>query len=303
MRLDLRQPRLVVITGAGSGIGRATALELARPGSTIVATDIDELTAEETVRLVRAKGAGGRARRLDVTDPSAWQAVVDEVIVDLGVPDVLVNNAGLVVGGAFLDHAPEDWEQQLSVNLFGVIHGCRTVGQAMVAAGQRGHIVNIASAASFSPVPSMPAYCVSKAGVKMLSDCLRQELAPHGIGVSAICPGFINTNIGVHGHIVGVDSDEIDAGRELLARAQAVGDRLPIRIADPSQVARAVRAAITFDLAILPVRPEAWYGFVMSRISPALTRRTLQPFSAARAQRLVDLVPAPVRRRILGAAA
>jgi NAD(P)-dependent dehydrogenase (short-subunit alcohol dehydrogenase family) len=303
MRLDLRTPRVVLITGAGSGIGRATAIELAHAATTVVVTDIDDLSAQQTVDLVRAKGGHAEARRLDVTDSAAWEELAAELAAGIGVPDVLVNNAGFVVGGAFLDHSAEDWERQLAVNLFGVIHGCRTFGRAMVDRGAGGHIVNIASAASFTPVPSMPAYCVSKAGVKMASECLRQELAPHGIGVTAICPGFINTNIGDHGVMVGVDDAAVGAGKEALERLRALGDRLPFDIASPAGVARAVHAAVRLDPAVLPVRPEAWYGYVMSRVSPGLVRRTTQPFSAAAAQRLLDRVPPGILRRLLPPAA
>jgi NAD(P)-dependent dehydrogenase (short-subunit alcohol dehydrogenase family) len=291
VRVNFRPPRAVVVTGAGSGIGRATALELAKDKATVVVTDIDELTARETVDLIRAKGGTAHAHQLDVTSEEAWQALAAQVRDSYGVPDVLVNNAGIVVGGSFLEHSAEDWERQLDVNLFGVINGCRVIGRQMVERGEGGHIVNIASAAAYTPVPTMPAYCVSKAGVKMLSECLRGELGAHGIGVTAICPGFINTNIGAHGVIVGVDDDVVAQGKSALERFQALEARLPIHIADPSEVARAVRAAVRFDLAIVPVRPEAWYGWVMSRVSPAFVRRSIQPFSGDRARQLVGRLP------------
>jgi NAD(P)-dependent dehydrogenase (short-subunit alcohol dehydrogenase family) len=299
VRLNLRAPGLVVVTGAGSGIGRATALELAKDrGTTVLVTDIDELTARETVDLVRAKSGRADAYRLDVSDADAWEAFAAMVVQTYGVPDVLVNNAGMVVGGSFLDHSAEDWERQLGVNLFGVVHGCRVFGKQMVARGRGGHIVNIASAAAYTPVAMMPAYCVSKAGVKMLSECLRAELAPHRIGVTAICPGFINTNIDRHGVIVGVDDDVVADGRNALERLRAVGDRLPVRIAQPAEVARAVRAAVRLDLAVVPVRPEAWLGYVLSRVSPGLVRSTSRPFDAARLQRVVGLLPQRLRNPV-----
>src|SRR5690349_17716396 len=98
MRLDLRTPRVVLVTGAASGIGRATALELAHRRTTVVVTDIDEVGAQQTVDLVRRKGGEAEARRLDVTDSAAWEALATELRSGLGVPDVLVNNAGFVVG-------------------------------------------------------------------------------------------------------------------------------------------------------------------------------------------------------------
>jgi NAD(P)-dependent dehydrogenase (short-subunit alcohol dehydrogenase family) len=293
MRVNFRSPKVVVVTGAGSGIGRATAHEFAKDRSTtVVVTDIDDLTAQQTVDAIRAKGGTAHAHPLDVTDADAWEAFAGTAADAYGVADVLVNNAGIVVGGSFLDHTAEHWEQQLGVNLFGVIHGCRVIGRQMRDRGQGGHIVNIASAAAYTPVSAMTAYCVSKAGVKMLSECLRAELGQHGIGVSVVCPGFINTNIDRHGMVVGVDADRLEAGRNALDRLRSIEARLPLHIADPSEVARAVRAAVRLDLAFVPVRPEAWLGYVLSRLSPGLVRRTMQPFNGPNAQRLARLLPA-----------
>ncbi len=292
MRLNLRRIQTVLVTGAGSGIGRAIAREFARDeATTVIVTDIDDLAAGETVEALRASGGSGDAHRLDVTSADAWEELATVVRDRYGVPDVLVNNAGIVVVGSFLDHTAADWERQLGVNLFGVIHGCRVFGRQMVDRGSGGHIVNIASAAAFTPVPSLPAYCVSKAGVKMLSECLRTELGAHGIGVTAICPGFINTNIGRDGVVVGVDEAELEEGRRALQRLRDLEARLPVPIADPREVALAVKAAVRLDLAVVPVRPEAWFGYAMSRFSPALVRRTTQPFTAARAQQLAERLP------------
>ncbi|MGY2063388.1 SDR family NAD(P)-dependent oxidoreductase, partial [Nocardia gipuzkoensis] len=175
-----------------------------------------------TVAMIRGRGRTATAVRLDVTDPEAWEAFARDVHADHGVPDVVVNNAGILVGGRFLDLEPPDWELQLAVNLMGVVYGCRAFGRLMVESGHRGHIVNIASAAALTPVPTFPAYSVSKAGVKMLTECLRMEFGPKGIGVSAVCPGVINTNIGKHAVYVGIDRELVEQGLRISERIQGL---------------------------------------------------------------------------------
>ncbi|MFE3190968.1 SDR family NAD(P)-dependent oxidoreductase [Nocardia sp. NPDC059240] len=290
MKLNSIDPKLVVVTGAGSGIGRATALRFARMGSQVIVSDIDKDAALGTVALIQSKGQRAVAMQLDVTDPHAWAAFTRDVHADHGVPDVLVNNAGILVSGAFLDLEPEDWERQLSVNLLGVVYGCRAFGRLMIDEGKRGHIVNIASAAAFTPTPVMAAYSVSKAGVKMLTECLRLELAPKGVGVSAICPGVINTSIGEHAIAVGVDPVLVERGKQIAAQVQELAERLPFSPMSPDLVARAVVRAIRFDLAVVPVRTEAWLGYFMLRIAPGVNRRMTQPLSMERIQSLGELV-------------
>ncbi|MGV9412924.1 SDR family NAD(P)-dependent oxidoreductase [Nocardia sp. NPDC003693] len=282
MKLNDIDPRLVVVTGAGSGIGRAVALRYARGGAQVVVSDIDKDAALATVALIQAEGRRAVAMQLDVTDPGAWAAFARDVHADHGVPDVLVNNAGILVSGAFLDLEPADWDRQLGVNLLGVVHGCRTFGRLMIEEGARGHIVNIASAAAFTPTPVMSAYSVSKAGVKMLTECLRLELAPKGVGVSAICPGVINTNIGDHAVTVGVDPVLVERGKEIARQVQDLAARLPFSPLSPDLVARAVVRAVRFDLAVVPVRTEAWLGYFLPRIAPGVNRRIAQPISVER---------------------
>ncbi|MFI1917448.1 SDR family NAD(P)-dependent oxidoreductase [Nocardia sp. NPDC020380] len=282
MKLNTIEPRLVVVTGAGSGIGRAVALRFARMGAQVVVSDIDKDAALATVAMIRAKGQRAVAMQLDVTDPEAWGTFTRDVHADLGVPDVLVNNAGILVSGAFLDLEPEDWDKQLGVNLLGVVYGCRAFGRLMIDEGKRGHIVNIASAAAFTPTPVMSAYSVSKAGVKMLTECLRLELAPKGVGVSAICPGVINTNIGEHATTIGVDPALVQRGKEIARQVQEFAAQLPFSPLSPDLVARAVVRAVNYDLAVVPVRAEAWLGYFMLRIAPGVNRRITQPISIER---------------------
>lgn len=180
---------------------------------------------------------------------------------------------------------PDDWNKLLSVNLMGVVYGCREFGAQMAERGS-GHIVNIASAAAFTPTPVMAPYSVSKAGVKMLTECLRLELGPKGVGVSAICPGFINTNIGLNGVTVGVDQEMVDRGKQIMRQIQEFTEKLPFSPMSPDLVARAVVRAVRYDLAVVPVRTEAWLGYFLGRIAPGLNRRTTQAFSIERAERL-----------------
>jgi NAD(P)-dependent dehydrogenase (short-subunit alcohol dehydrogenase family) len=153
------------------------------------------------------------------------------------------------------------------VNLMGVIHGCRVFGAQMVDRREGGQIVNIASAAAFVPLRSAPAYAVTKAAVLMLSECLRIEFASEGIGVTAICPTVIRTNIARHSSVAGVD-------RDLEARFVELGAALQDRLAwtSPDKVASAVGRSVARNWAIVPVNPDAWLVYAVRRISPGLLR-------------------------------
>ncbi|GAA1893433.1 SDR family oxidoreductase [Streptantibioticus ferralitis] len=259
--------QLVLVTGAGSGIGRATSFAFAEAGACVIAVDRDAEAAGRTAELSRLVGAPDAwAETADVSDEQAMEKLAARVAAEYGVVDVLVNNAGIGLSGSFLDTSTEDWRKVLDVNLWGVIHGCRLFAQQMVDRGQGGHIVNTASAAAYQPSRALPAYSTSKAAVLMLSECLRAELSAHDIGVTAICPGLVNTNITATARFAGVSDSEQE-------RLRARSSRLyRIRNYPPEKVADAVLGAVLRNAAVVPVTPEARGAQLLARLSPKALR-------------------------------
>ncbi|MBE8477526.1 SDR family oxidoreductase [Streptomyces justiciae] len=258
--------KLSVVTGGGSGIGRATALAFAEQGADIVVCDLDLDAAERTAELARFLGAKAHAYRVDVADGAAVDAFAAEVAAAHGVPDIVVNNAGVGHSGTFLQTTEKEWRRVLDVNLWGVIHGCRAFGTLMADRGEGGHIVNLASAAAYLPSKILAAYATSKAAVFMLSDCLRAELAPAGIGVSTICPGIVNTNITRTTTFSGQSADQLATTRDRVSGLYAK------RNFTPDKVARQILRAVRKDKAVVPVTPEARAARFLGRVSPALLR-------------------------------
>ncbi|MFB8003136.1 SDR family NAD(P)-dependent oxidoreductase [Nocardia sp. NPDC056000] len=267
----MRQPNLVLITGAGSGIGRATARLFAEGGAHVLVTDIDPDGARATAELISA--AGGRATdyRLDVTSDAEWVRLIADIRAAHGIPDVLVNNAGIGLAGGFLEQPESAWDKQLAVNIDGVVTGCRHIAPLMVAA-RRGHIVNISSGMAFAPVPLTAGYNTSKAAVLMFSQCLRGELAPHGVGVSAVCPGVAATHL-IDGELttdIGVDADTfVRIQRLITAFVIEYGPRLGF---GPEVIAGGIVRAVRHNRAVLPVRPESWLAYGFSRLAPGTVR-------------------------------
>ncbi|OEV27843.1 short-chain dehydrogenase [Streptomyces nanshensis] len=259
--------RLVLVTGAGSGIGRATALSFAAAGARVVAVDVDGERAAHTAQSAERAGAPRAwAETADVSDQQQMEKLAARVAEEYGTVDVLVNNAGIGVAGPFLDTSVEDWKRTLDVNLWGVIHGCRLFGAQMAERGQGGHIVNVASDAAYQPTRLLPAYGTSKAAVLMLSESLRAELAGRDIGVTAVCPGPVKTDITRTAHFVGLD----EAGRR---RRRARVTRLyELRNYPPEKVAKAIMRAVVRNQAVVPVTPEARGARVLARVSPRLLR-------------------------------
>ena len=256
--------RTVLVTGAASGIGKATALACARRGASLVICDVDDARLAETEAEISNLRRAVLARRVDVGSSAEMERFAEEVHRDQGAVDLLVNNAGVGLGGLFLETSLEDWEWIARINLFGVIHGCRFFVPEMVKRGGGGHVVNVASAAAYAPLPAQSAYAATKFAVLGLSETLRAELGASGIGVTAICPGFINTSIVETSRLRGIAADP-----ETHRRAIAFYRR---RGYGPERVAQKILKAVKRDRAVAPVSPEAWGMYYGMRLAPGFLR-------------------------------
>ncbi|MGW5385735.1 SDR family NAD(P)-dependent oxidoreductase [Nocardia sp. NPDC003963] len=185
--------RLAIVTGAGSGIGRAAAHDLAAAGALVVCTDLDTETAEETAEALRVAGSDAVARSLDVTDIPAFRASIDAVHRRYGRIDVLANVAGGVTArGPVADLSEDHFHRGLALNLTSMVFGCQAAARVMRAGSS---IVNIASGTVDAAVGDLPAYSIPKAGILQLTRSLARELGPAGIRVNAISPGYIRTGM------------------------------------------------------------------------------------------------------------
>lgn len=256
----MRQPRfenqLVLITGAGSGIGRATALAFGKLGARLILCDLKSAGLKETVKLLDNPDAAVSLETVNVADWAAMQKLADRVHSEHGTLDVLVNNAGVATAGDFLSTPIEDWNWVMSINLMGVVHGCKAFGARMAEQGS-GHIINVASAAGYYAAPDMSAYSASKHAVMGLSESLRIEMAAKGIGVSAICPGIINTNIVAAGRMHGATAKAQDKLVRLYKK----------RNYGPEHVADAIVGAVVHNRGVVPVSPEAWALYAGKRLA------------------------------------
>jgi NADP-dependent 3-hydroxy acid dehydrogenase YdfG len=185
------QVRCILITGGASGLGEAMARRFAGDGWAVVVADIDAARAEAVAAEL---GEPSIALSMDVTREDDWQRARERVAERFGHLDVLVNNAGVAVGGTLEETSLEDWRWVLDIDLMGVVIGCKTFVPLMRQRGQ-GHIVNVASYAGFAAAPNINAYGTAKAGVIALSEMLRAELHETGVNVSALCPAFVTTRL------------------------------------------------------------------------------------------------------------
>jgi NAD(P)-dependent dehydrogenase (short-subunit alcohol dehydrogenase family) len=264
-------PRAVV-TGGGSGLGRAFSVALGKRGGRVLVTDIDVTTAEQTADLVRAAGGTAVAARCDVSKKEEVYALPDAMKAAFGGTDVVFNNAGVAVGGPVHEIPIADWEWLMGINLWGVIHGTLAFLPDFRAQGS-GHYVNIASAAGLICGPKLAPYNVAKAGVIALSETLHSDLAADGIGVSVLCPSFIQTNIHRVGRTYGEGTRE--TGDRLMARATKSPDEiaeLTLRGVDRNDLYIVPHAEALWAWRLKRADPERFY----KRVVPNVQKRVAQ---------------------------
>ncbi|CAM3203733.1 SDR family oxidoreductase [Nocardioides dubius] len=198
----------VFITGAASGIGRATAHQAAEEGAIVHLTDLHEAPVQEVATQIRAAGGEvGLVAAADVSDLAAVQALGKALGEAYGSMDVVANIAGISTWGTVSSLTPEHWRALVEVNLMGPIHVIETLVPPMVEAGRGGHLVNVSSAAGIIGMPWHAAYSASKFGLRGVSEVLRFDLRKHGIGVSLVCPGGVDTGLTDTIQIAGVDKE------------------------------------------------------------------------------------------------
>jgi NAD(P)-dependent dehydrogenase (short-subunit alcohol dehydrogenase family) len=200
---DIRSSRCL-ITGAASGIGRATAIAVASRGAEVLLTDIQNL-GDVVAAIERSGGRVGTATVADLTDHAAVVALADEVHANGGSVDVVMNIAGVSTWGSIERLRHSDWQKMIDVNLIGPISVLESFVPPMIEAGRGGHVVNVSSAAGLFGLPWHAAYSASKFGLRGVSEVLRFDLRRHGIGVSLVCPGAVRTPLVGTVEIVGVD--------------------------------------------------------------------------------------------------
>jgi len=257
------QGKRVLITGAGSGIGRATAQAFAKQSATLFLCDINEAGLEETRTQLLESGAQVTTFHCNVADAESVAIMADAIHQDIPGLDILIINAGSGSEGRFVETSLDTWNKVIDVNVKGVVHGCHHFVPQMIAAKNGGHVVNLASAAAYVAPKDMPIYATTKFAVLGFSESLRADLHKENINVSAICPGIINTNIVKNTLYEG----ELGSTETFKKDAVAFYAR---RNYGPERVAEAIIRAIEKQRAVQPVSPEAWLLYYAKRLMPKL---------------------------------
>jgi NAD(P)-dependent dehydrogenase (short-subunit alcohol dehydrogenase family) len=259
---NIFEGKVAIITGAGSGIGKGLAEELARRGSHVVISDINSERIEKVAGGIVQSDGKVTAATLDVSDYEATKRMIDDTVATHGRIDYIFNNAGIAVGGLAKDFLIDDWRRVIDVNLYGVVHGAAVAYPVMVKQGF-GHIINTASIEGLAPLIAAASYVTSKYGVVGLSSALRVEGAEHGVNVSVVCPGYVKTAIFT-------DSKNISIDRQNLEELQ---DWMGV---SPEECAKQILHGVERNDAFIMVTFFAKFLWVLNRISPDLVIRIMK---------------------------
>jgi len=273
--------KVALVTGAGSGIGRATAFALARKGVRLILADVNEPALRAAETECATQSACLLAQAVDVSKRDEMEAFARRVHQLTPCVDILVNNAGVYLTGGFLDLTLDDWEWSMSTNLWGMILASHFFVPKMVERGEGGHVVNMASMYGYWIGPSVIGYLTPKFGVFGFSEALREDLRGNGISVSTVCPGIIRTNI-LQNMRVKNDGDAAEIRENLRKTYQR-------RNYEPERVASAIVKAIQRNRRLVLVSPEARLMYHLQRLCPALSR----VISRAAAKRMFRQAKAP----------
>jgi len=250
--------KIAIVTGGGSGIGRELCKQLAAGGATVVVSDINGESAEVVAAAIDKTGGRATAATLDVTDADAVQALVDTTNSEHGRIDLMFNNAGIAIIGEALDMELADWYRIFDINVRGVVHGVHAVYPIMVKQGS-GHIVNTASVAGLAPAPNLTAYAATKHAVVGLSRSLRAEAVFHGVDVSVVCPGVIDTAITHNAKVVNLDRDKLTD--------------LPIKIMSADKCAKEILRGVAKNKPEIVVTAHGRAIYGIQRLAPKIASR------------------------------
>lgn len=257
--------KVCIVTGAAAGIGRALSHQLAVQGAVVIATDINATGLEKTVAEIKSLNSSSSGHILDVADYQAVKSCIEDAAAKYGRIDYLFNNAGIAIGGEIQDTELEHWQKVLNVNLNGVIHGSLTAYKIMAKQGF-GHIVNISSVEGLIPFPLTSSYVTTKFAVLGLSQSMWVEGRDLGIKVSAVCPGFIKTDIFDSSPVIGISLEK-------WIKANAKWVKFGIT---SEECARAILNGVKKDKAIIPVTLLAKIFWIVARFSPTMVIKLIR---------------------------